>query len=76
MTGTIITPNPLSSDVEYRRYYHFDIPYLELDDLQDELYALRPVLWGLPPTHWLRERVKILERPIKRNTKMGEDDRK
>jgi hypothetical protein len=57
----VIIPNPLESDTQYYRYHHFDIPGAELSDLQDELYALRPLLWGLPKDGWLRERVRLIE---------------
>lgn len=64
MTATIITPNPLESDSQYTRYYHYDIAFLELDALQDELYALRPLLWGLDRADWIRERVQMIEAEI------------
>jgi hypothetical protein len=54
-------PNPCDSEAAWRRYHHYDIAELAVNDLLDELYALRPVLWGLPPGHWLRKRVKRLE---------------
>jgi hypothetical protein len=60
----VIVPDPLQSDNQYDRYYHFDLPEAELTDLQDELYCLRPLLWGLPKDDWLRERVKMLEREL------------
>jgi len=57
----VLIPNPLQSDSEYDRYYHYDIPNLELSDVRDELYALRCLLWwDLPGGHWLRERVRLL----------------
>lgn len=73
MTTTIITPNPLSSDTEFNRYYHYDIPGAELSDLQDELYCLRPLLWGLPQNHWLRERVSQLQAEITKRKYSGHD---
>lgn len=63
MTKPLI-PNPVESDTQYNRYCHYDIADLELSDLQDELYCLRPLLWGLPKDDWLRERVKMLEREL------------
>lgn len=54
-------PDPLSNDQQFARFYHLDVPELEDIELTDELYALRPLLWGLLPEHWLRERVKALE---------------
>lgn len=59
--ATRLTPNPLESDAQHERYYHLDIPYLELDQIREELYALRPLLWGLPEGDWIRERVRKLE---------------
>ena len=61
MARDVIIPDPLSSDRQYERFCHFDIPNLEDTELVDELYALRPLLWRLPAEHWLRERVKALE---------------
>lgn len=60
----VLIPDPLKSDSEYDRYYHFDIPNLEVSDIRDELYALRPLLWGLPKGDWLRERVEVLEKEL------------
>jgi hypothetical protein len=57
----VIIPNPLESDNQRQRYYHFDLPGLELSDLLDELYCLRPLLWGLRKDDWLRGRVKRIE---------------
>ena len=59
-------PDPLQNDSQYDRYYHFDIPNLELNDIRDELYALRPLLWGLPKGDWIRERVGVLENELAR----------
>jgi len=56
-----LIPDPLDNDLAYARFYHFDIDTLEPTDILDELYALRPLLWGLPESHWLRERVRLLE---------------
>jgi len=56
-----LVPNPIDCDAAWRRFYHHDLPQLELTDLLDELYALRPLLWGLPRDHWLRERVHRIE---------------
>ncbi|MBA7664169.1 hypothetical protein ES703_72224 [subsurface metagenome] len=54
-------PDPLASDQHFTRFNHLDLPELEDIELTDELYALRPLLWGLPTDHWLRERVQKLE---------------
>ena len=64
MARDILIPDPLSSDQQYTRFYHLDLPELEDTELTDELYALRPLLWGLPAEHWLRERVKMLEHEL------------
>jgi len=56
-----LIPDPLSSDRQFERYYHYDLADMETGELLDELYVLRPMLWGLPSEHWLRERVKMLE---------------
>jgi len=67
-----LTPNPINSDVEYARFHHLDLENLEDTELRDELYALRPLLWGLSPDNWLRDRVKTLERELaKRRGKNG-----
>jgi len=71
MTKALI-PNPLQSDSQYDRYYHYDIPYLKLDELHEELYALRPLLWGLPETDWIRQRVKELETEIAKRRYSGD----
>ena len=55
-----LVPDPLSSDRQYARFNHLDLSGLEDIELSDELYALRPLLWGLPGDHWLRSRVKAL----------------
>lgn len=56
-----LVPNPLVSDRQYCRFYYLDLPELEDVELTDELHYLRPLLWGLTPAHWLRERVARLE---------------
>lgn len=61
MKEAALIPDPLNSHCQFNRFYHLDLPDLEDTELRDELYALRPLLWGLPPDHWLRERVKMLE---------------
>ena len=61
-----LIPNPLASDRQYRRFYCLDIGGLEDMELTDELNYLRPQLWGLPPVHWARERVFLLEEEMKK----------
>jgi hypothetical protein len=56
-----LIPDPLISDRQCARFYHQDIPGMETGELLDELSALRPMLWGLPSDHWLRERVRMLK---------------
>lgn len=59
-----LVPDPSFSDKQYERYTHLDICHLEYTELEDEYYALRSKLWGLPRDHWLRERVEALEAEI------------
>jgi len=61
-----LVPSPLSSDHEYYRFHHIDLPDLDDTHLTDELYYLRPCLWGTPPDHWLRERVARLESELRK----------
>ena len=54
-------PNPMLSFQQYVRYYHMDIPDLSDDELQTELWSLRPLLYLLPPEkRWIRDRVREL----------------
>ena len=57
----ILVPNPLTSDRQYLRFHHLDVPELDGEELMDELHYLQPLLWGLNPQHWLRERVRMIE---------------
>jgi hypothetical protein len=61
-----LIPNPLAGDQQYLRFYHKDLAGLDDTKLTDELWALRPLLWGLDSGDWLRERVKALEAEIRR----------
>ena len=71
-----LVPDPLSSDRQYARFNHLDLPGLEDIELSDELYALRPLLWGLSGDHWLRERVQMLEDElVKRRGNTGHEFR-
>jgi hypothetical protein len=46
---------------QYVRYYHMDIPDLSEDELQAELWSLRPLLYCLTPEkQWIRDRVREL----------------
>jgi len=67
-----LVPDPLNSDRQYYQFYHLDLPDLDDTELTDELYTLRPLLRRLPLEHWLRERVKMLEKELskrQRNTR-------
>lgn len=59
-----LIPNPLMTDRQYDRFYHLDLTELRDTELQDEIDFLRPLLWGIPDDHWLRERVNKLEAEI------------
>lgn len=64
MTSPILTPNPLDTKNQYARFHHQDLPGLSDTDMVEELYALRPLLWGSPPDHWFRARVLALEKEL------------
>jgi hypothetical protein len=64
-----VVPDPLSSNKQYARFRHLDIDGLQDSELVDERYALRPLLWGLPSDHWLRERVAVLESELRKRGK-------
>lgn len=72
MARGISIPNPLDSDKEYSRYYHYDLAGIETEDLLCELYSTRCQLWLLKSNcfarmlglfeqdrriKWLRERI-------------------
>jgi len=59
-----LVPNPLVSDRQYCRFYHLDVCELDDTELRDELYTLYSFLWGLPPGHWVRQRVERLEEEL------------
>ncbi len=61
---TVLVPDPLQSDRQYARFYHLDLGGLETWELTEELNYLRPLLWGLDPQHWLRERLQMLEKEL------------
>ena len=76
MVDNVIIPDPLVSYQQCCRFYHWDIASLERGELLDEFYALRPLLWGLPPDDWLRERIAKLEAElIKRQGNAGNEFR-
>ena len=46
---------------QFVRYNHLDIPDLNDDELQAELWSLRSLLYRLPPEkRWIRDRVREL----------------
>ena len=60
----VLVPNPLTSDRQYLRFYHLDMPELDGEELTDELHYLRPLLLGLNSQHWFRQRVRLIEAEI------------
>lgn len=64
ISSNVLIPDPLDTDRQYARFYHLDLSELEDSELTDELHYLRPLLWGLDPQHWLRERVQMLEKEL------------
>jgi hypothetical protein len=61
-----IVPDPLYSDRQYARFHNLDLLGCEDTELLDELSTLRPLLFGLPAAHWLRQRVGAIESELKR----------
>jgi hypothetical protein len=61
LTSRQKVPDPLLSDRQYYRFYHFDLSEMEDMELTDELHYLWPLLWRLDTQHWMRGRVKALE---------------
>ena len=56
-----IIPDPMRSIQQFVRYNHLDIPDLNDDELQAELWSLRSLLYRLPPEkQWIRDRVRDL----------------
>ena len=66
-----LTPDPLVSSRQYRRFYCIDLGELEDTELEDEFYYLRSHLLGLPPVCWPRERCILLEQEINRRGNNG-----
>lgn len=77
----ILIPNPLNSDKEYSRFHHYDLAGMEIEDLLDELYSIRPQLWLLKSDRfarmvglfeqgrrieWLRERISRIEAELRK----------
>lgn len=42
-----LLPNPLSSDKDFERYHHLDLPDMTVEDLECELACARCGLWAL-----------------------------
>ena len=69
MTNRILLniPNPMYSVQQYNRYYHLDIPDLTDEAIQEELWSLCPLLFGLlPGNKWIKERVFELTKEYNR----------
>ena len=77
----VLIPNPLDSDQQYNRFYHYDLAGMETEDLLDELHSIRPRLWFLKSDHfariaglfeqgrrvrWLRERISQIETELRK----------
>ena len=57
-----LVPDLNDSEAQCYRFYHWDIPNLDDNDIMDEVHALRPLLWWkLEGDDWLQERVRMLE---------------
>ena len=62
-----IIPDPMRSIQQFVRYNHLDIPDLNDDELQAELWSLRSLLYRLPPEkRWIRDRVRELGKEYSR----------
>ena len=79
--SSISIPNPLDSDREYLRYYHYDLVDMEIGDLLCELCAARCQLWLLKSDRfahilgffeqqrrirWLKERISRIEAELRK----------
>ena len=53
-------PEPMATFQQFNRFNHFDIPDLSDEELKEELWSLRSLLFWLPPRHWIRDRVREL----------------
>lgn len=58
-------PDYLDNSDAFKRFYHEDIPFIETKALWEELYFLRPLLWGNEKP-WYGERVQRIEQEIRR----------
>lgn len=81
MARNLLVPDPLYSDREYERFYHYDITNMETEDLLCELCSTRCQLWLLKSDRfarmlglfeqsrrigWLRERVSRVETELRK----------
>lgn len=81
MPSDVLVPNPLDSDQQYNRFYHYDLAGMEIEDLLDELHSIRPRLWLLKSDRfarmvglfeqgrrieWLRERIYRIETELRK----------
>lgn len=79
--GNRYVPNPLLSDQQYLRFYHYDLAGMEIEDLLSEVCSLRCRLWLLKSDRfryligsyeqgrrieWLRERVSRIEAELRK----------
>ena len=81
MARDIFVPDPLDSDRQFERFYHYDLAGMEIEDLLDELYAIRSRLWLLKSDRfryllgpfeqgrrikWFRERISRIEAQVRK----------
>jgi len=65
--------NPMDTYEGYLRFHHLDVADLTDSEVLEELYCLRPQLWGLPQDDWLRQRVQILESESHRRSRAKQE---
>jgi hypothetical protein len=76
--GNNLIPNPFDSDKEFNRFYHYDLPDMEVEDLLCELCATRYRLWLLSRSsrllslyeqrqriRWYQERIHRIEAELR-----------
>ena len=81
VTNSCLIPDPLNSDREYSRYYHYDLASMETEDLLCELCSTRCQVWLLKSNRfvrvlglfeqsrrleWLRERISRIEAELRK----------
>lgn len=57
---SFLTPDPMRTLGEWRRYYHMDVPDLSDADLSEELFCLRAHTYPLQRDDWRCDRVRAL----------------